>query len=584
MRVTPPSKKPRTSLDSSGQQTKDGGSSTKLLLPDPISPTLPPLFEKRLAEIDGSGESDKLQKPLVVEKGSADESKPRKREGDKTLQASKHHAENRKSPSAKLSLVEGKKGSVEETTKLVPNGLGISTSKAEVKGQGASSITDLGLAIPNASSKSAARLQDDPRQKESKIVRLKIPRSIRKTVLRLLQLKPQSKPESLFNNKYAISAPRAGTLSEKESRLAQAKKHEQDVPGIKEERESQNERARSNTLESRSKPSEKRYRQEGEIDPLQSQSKRQKFNESRTSQAFKSPVVSSHGSSKKPRDSTPTAAIREEAVSTPSGSIRNGTPVAPSSVERPTTREARHTPSASGSSYTVTAETHDALKTEQQKYFDLGRSLKKDSDSIYKAGHSPMPSPSVMKKYLAIRVEVSLAFMLAYVVGDEICRMDRVPPRFEKTWQTLFPWLRQLQQQTADHRFLRGLSLQLEAVSHMIVWNLESEHTAATGFEKPESAKTIKRHYDEAQRMLIEGSALLSVDDLQQEFPKTWRSKARAPLAHSPPKLTASTLGGDFYLPITGITLPIEAVRAGRSLLSEWCKREGVEWTPKLNL
>ena len=470
---------------------------------------------------------------------------------------------------------ESKTRSIEVVDKALPNGTSPSALKKEVQVKRESSSTTVGPAISTASSKGSDNSQNEPRQRPSKMVRLKIPRSHRKSIAALLRLKPKSESKGIPKPKNTSSTSRNSISSlERESHSALAIKEEPSVPRIKEEKASQQERPRSNTTGSNSKSGEKRHGQESDPDALQPQSKRQKLPESKTSQAFKSPVLSSHGTLKKPRDSTPSAPIKEEAVSTPSGSIRNGTPAAPSSVDR-TTREARHTPSASGGSHSHSTETHDALKHEQQKYFELGKSLKKESDRIYKAGQDPTPSPAVMKKYLIIRLEVALAFMLAYVVGDEICRLDRAPFKFEKTWQTLFPWLRQLQQQTLEHQYLRGISFQLEAVAHMVVWNIESEHA--------DSAKTLKRRHDEAHRLFIEGSSLLSVDDLQEEFPKTWRSKSRAPLAHNPPKLTSATLGGDFYLPITSITVPIEAVRAGRSLLGEWCKREGVDWTPRLN-
>ena len=574
---TPPTKKPRMSLNPSRQQVEETALSAKFSLPGPISPTLPPVFEKTLAEIDCLAANDqKHHKPTASEKSSADESKNESSRAESTTKLSKEKNAARNTLSKKQDLDDSNSRSTEAVVKALPNGTSPSASRKEGKIKTESLSTNAGPPVSKASSKDTEGLQSEARRRPSKIVTLKFSRSMRKGIARLLNLPPKSK------NASSTSRTSVSSL-DKEPQPVHSRKEELNVPRIKEEKGSQHERVRSNTIGSNSKSGEKRHGQESDPDALQPQSKRQKLPESRTPQAFKSPVLSSHGSLKKPRDSTPSAPAKEEAVSTPSGSIRNGTPAAPSSVER-TNREARHTPSASSGSYSQVAETHDALKHEQQKYFELGKSLKKESDRIYKAGQDPPPSPSMMKRYLIIRLEVALAFMLAYAVGDEICRLDRVPFKFEKTWQTLFPWLRQLQQQTIDHQFLRGLSLQLEAVAYMVVWNIESEHAASTGFDKPDHAKALKRRHDEAQRLFVEGSSLLSVDDLQEDFPKTWRSKSRAPLAHpSPPKLTSTTLGGDFYLPITSITVPIEAVRAGRSLLGEWCKREGVEWTPKLN-
>ena len=466
------------------------------------------------------------------------------------------------------------------------NGLGISISSKESKSRN----TDRPPADGNSSNLSIGaerteKQSHEQKQKESKLVRLKISRSIRKAVSRLLQLKPQPKSNHIKIGTTGIGTRESSVGSNRDSQAAPNREGRMSA-NLRGDQDMQRQRSKSSVTDS-SKAGEKRPREDGHFDSVQSLSKKQKRQESKSPPAFRSPIMSSRAGIKKPRESTPATSVKEETVGTPLGSIRNGTPVAPSSVERPG-REARHTPSASGSSHSASSEAHDALRVEQHKYFELGKLLKKESDRIYKPGQSAdVPSVQVMKKYLATRLEVTLAFMLAYIIGDEMRRIERAPLNFERSWTTLFPWLRQLQQQTMEYTYLRGLSLQLEAICHLVVWNIEADQAAAassSGSEKPETAKALKRRYDEAQRMLIEGSSLLSVDDLQQEFPKTWRSKARAPLAHSPPKLTSTTLGGDFYLPVTGITLPIEAVRAGRSLLVEWCKMEGVDWAPKLNI
>lgn len=477
--------------------------------------------------------------------------------------------------------IEGKRVELEGAGKPLSNGVTKSATGREAKGNSAEpTASRSGLTRVKPSSQATEiQSQSEQKQRESKLLKLKIPRALRKSVSRILQLKPKS--ESSLKARAAESSKRVPSKPlDRDARPASSK--DRDGAGLKEGDGRQRERARSTTIDLNSRASEKRHRQDIDPDPSQSQSKRQKHRESKSPSAFRSPVLANRGGLKKPRDITPSTSVREEAVGTPQGLIRNGTPAAPNSVER-SGKDTRHTPSASSGSYSTSIEAHDALKHEQAKYFELGKSLKKESDRIYKADRDPIPPSPVMKKYLAIRLEITLAFMLAYVVGDEMRRIERAPLRFEATWATLFQWIQKLQEQTTEYKYLRGLSLQLEAIIHMVAWNIESEHAASVGFEKPESAKALKRRYDEVQRMLIEGSALLSVDDLQVEFPRTWRAKARAPLAHSPSRLTSAGLGGDFYLPITGITLPIEAVRAGRSLLGEWCKMEGVEWTPRLN-
>lgn len=573
-------------LASKEPSLKDVGSNTKLSLPGPISPTLPPLFEKRLAEIDDLREDDPKKRKLnVPEKANAIGSKDGKSILGAKREAAKDNTLAQQSSSRKTGFLDANQV-LEETMKILTDGsrdTGTTREGKPIKTEPSASSSGLSnqKIIPAKAMERQTENQTKPAK--SHIVSLKIPRKIRKRYLAIIQLPPRRSHSSLSNKAVPGSSVKEGSESSTRDSQSTSIKEERDSSRIKVEKGGQGEGVKSLKTDPAGKSNEKNNRPDHDLDSIQPQNKRQKPAESRT-QAFKSPILSGPASLKRARESTPSPAVKEETVSTPQGSIRNGTPAAPSSVER-----ARHTPSASGSSHSTSAEAHDALRIERTKYFDLARSLKKESDGIYRAGDQA-PSPSVMKKYLAIRLEVTLAFMLAYVIGDEMRRLARQPLEYDSTWATLFPWLRQLQQQTTDHPFLRGLSLQLEAVTHMVAWQIESDQAASNSASASSSSekertdpRALKRHYDEAQRMLIDGSCLLSVDDLQQEFPRTWRSKSRKPLAASPPKLTSTTLGGEFYLPITGITLPIEAVRAGKSLLGEWCKREGVDWAPKFN-
>ena len=571
-----PSKKARTSPKLDGRQAPESVSSNKLSLPEPISPTLPPLFEKRLAELDS---------PKV---NVADHSKHEDR--SKASNAAKPGSSAEKSKFYALKDLQSgqvmfpglerlRKDTNDRIGKIVVD---LSTSPNGARDSKAQQPDRPTRALKQPSEKTSELSEARPPveiKRRSQIIRLKIPRPIRKTVQRILQLKPQPRSDGFLQSKTTNEAIRFGSSS--------TDRYKEDFSSakIREEIRSSRARAESSATDSSSRAGDRKQRRGNELDPAYAQHKRQKSAESRTPQAFKSPVLTGRSGNKKPRESTPSISIVDETVSTPQGSIRNGTPAAPSSVER-SSKEARHTPSTSGTSHSTTSEAYESLRQQREKYFELGRTLKKESDQMLKViRDSERQSSTAMKKCIVVRLEVALSFALAYLIGDEIRRKHRQPLNNpQATWSTLFPWLQLLNQQMIPHPFLRGFSRQLEAVCHTVVWQLESEQAAASGFKEPDTARNLKKHYDDIQRMFVEGSGLLSVDDLQQEFPKTWRSKAHAPLASSPPNLTGSTLGGDFYLPITNITLPIEAVRAGKSLLSEWCKMEGVDCTPRFNI
>jgi hypothetical protein len=490
-----------------------------LSLPPPLSPTLPPFVEKLLAR--SKDQSLKKESETEVKRRSSGASKkpPTNDTSEPILDpenATKRQLSNKTTQVRKP--ISSK--SVGEPSKPITNG----TQSAEKVHRPTTSISN----SEAGSLRTVSVLGDDQTAEPSKIVKLKIPQKLRLNVSRMLKLPARSKSK----------------LLDPKPKITEKLDVKEDIPNQKE------------------RTAEKRPRQD---DDEQANGKR-----------FKSPVLANRPSGKRPRESTP---ITREEASTPQDQILTGTPAAPNSIERPI-KDARHTPSDSGSSHSATSEMIDSLKKEQTKYFELGRAVKKDSDKIFKAGQDPV-SPAQMKKYLAMRIEVTLSFMLAYIIGDEINKLRRVQSRPENTWATLFPWLHQLVQQITGDPHLSGFALQLEAVCLMVAWNSETEHVANSGIDNTDKFKKLKRQYDDAQRKFIEGTARLSVDDLQQDFPKTWRAKAHSPL-QSNFKLTKDTLNGDFYLPITGITLPIEAVRAGKSLLAEWCRREGVDWTARL--
>jgi hypothetical protein len=91
------------------------------------------------------------------------------------------------------------------------------------------------------------------------------------------------------------------------------------------------------------------------------------------------------------------------------------------------------------------------------------------------------------------------------------------------------------------------------------------------------------KHYNAAQGLLTEGTASLPLDALQHSFPKTWTAKSAEPLAQRGAKFE-SRVDGDFALPITSISTPLEAVRVGRALLVEWAAAQRVDWNISLGV
>lgn len=591
-----PAKRPKPST----QAATDSKSVTErpvLDLPPPLSPTLPEFVEKLLARAEESKAPPKEPNRITSDvasrtaigasKKQSTQVAPQNQDSDSNKKGKQSHAD-KNQPIRKSNLNSSEKLRRADGNKPLTNGTKSHKASDEERPQQArvSATASDSPSIKSTLKSDQRHIDEKPKLTSTKIMVLKIPRRIRTDVQRILKLQPRPKPKSqeIKNTKTSersdlrtINGTNSSTskISERPDTRAAEEDNSLVRPRPDKDRPKDHggktvHRAAEKGISESNQTSQKRPRHDEDSD-LPPQNKR-----------FKSPVLSNRASVKRPKEVTPIS-MREDTVGTPQGSIMNGTPAAPNSIERPA-KESRHTPSDSGSSQSASSEAIEIFRKEQVKYSELGVALKKESDRIYKAGQDSKPPSAQMKRYLAMRIEVTLCFMLAYIIGDETHRLRRgycSPPN--ATWGTLFPWLQQLVQQTAEHPHMCGLAYQLEAICLMVAWNTESEQISHSGLRESETIKRLREQYDDAQRKFLEGTARLSVDDLQVEFPRTWRAKSQAPLACSAYKLTKETLNGDFYLPITSITLPVEAVRAARNLLGEWCRSEGVDWTAKLN-
>ena len=407
-------------------------------------------------------------------------------------------------------------------------------------------------------------------EKRRLIVKLKIPRPRRTDLARLLRMKPRPSE--------ALKAPK----SEIEPIV---KSVERDSKSSKTEKDRPQGREGIKSLSQTIKPRDKRDRDE-DLD-VAPQSKRHKHPAaldlpSKPSTplppAFKSPVLSHHGSAQKGKTSTPTP---DTAAKTPQGSGRNGTPATSNSVEKPT-RDGRS--SSNTSSVTSMRSKEDSIKNERSKLWDVGRALKRQSAALQHQAKEQQDSSQKEKLSIAYGIETILCFMIAYILGDELAKVHRQVPDASTSWGTIHAFLGNVKEWAKSHTFMHGLCAQLEAICHIAYYNSDMERYKPESFVHTRDTHfALIRRYKTAQTLFIEGSSELSVEDLQQCFPKSWQLKSRAPLAQSPPKIIPGSLGGDFYLPITTITTTIESVRAARSLLGEWCKSEGVDWRPSLS-
>ncbi|MCJ1391478.1 hypothetical protein MMC18_004342 [Xylographa bjoerkii] len=496
----------------------------------------------------------------------------------------------------------------------------------------------LGAKVEKPATNTAASTSKESIGKKRLVVRLKIPKARRRDVLRLLQMPPaKSKTKSISSTKIE---DKVLIVNGKENDKFRSGRRDKELTQRSPEKRStigQKSAIRRETVNvpssGSSKPKEKRARPEDDADTSIPQSKRQKHpsgldlsQKPRTPvpPPFRSPIVSTHGSGQKNQDNKPGPARRLEIgdadIKTPQGSVRGGTPLAPNSIER-VNRDGR---SASNASSVISAlsEESNAWKIEHKRLLLLGRRLKHEADNS-DSQWQEKDEPEFEKKAIAISIECVLCFMLAYTISDEIKASGKSSRKAHdlQAWETMFAFIQVVKRRSQGHTLIHGLCLQLEAVCHNLIsvakidglaniqppaastnedtLNPVTKTKQATVANEPASKSSQQsvtleeymQHKDKiaencrlAQHLWVDGAFELSVDDLQQSFPTSWKHKSRAPLARSKEKLTLGNLNGDFYLPLSSITTGIEAIRAGWSLLGEWCKNEKVNWVGKLGL
>lgn len=597
----------------------------KLKIPSLLSPTLPAVVEEGLIKLDdNNAKGDKPQGKKFESTGAISSQKqtlssqpdpPRssqegKSKGDanvveKNRGRGASQSQNNKSSSTTSNVssqtMDSSSQSRNKPQEKPSLGTAVSSSKATSAG-----VNEKSRKEPAATNTSivASTSSEEPKKK-SKIVLLKIPKARRKDALRLLQMPPARaqpkhlKPEERETPEKRNTAPPSPDIRRKVT----------EGPGGNAS-QTKAKRARPDEDQDSRAPPPKRSKHPNSLDLSKKPS-------TPIPSAFKSPSISAHGSAQKMQDNKSNPSRRLEAgdadVKTPQGSTRAGTPLAPNSIERVASRDGR---SASiVSSLSGKTEEHNAWRKAHQKYSRLGRTLKHEADALFLQCEKK-DEPQIEKKSIATGVETILGFMLAYTIADEM-NGNRLRRNIDvQSWNTIFPYLHKVKCKTVGHTLLHGLLLQLEAVCHNSILFSEIERVAqleaaslsamepdkqtsetpangtinGAGSRHPSQLETIKvkgkiaEHNLMSQHLWTEGAFELSIEDLQQSFPITWRRKARAPLARTKEKLTLGALNGDFYIPMSSITTGIEAVRAGWSLLGEWCKKEDVDWVGKLGL
>ncbi|KAI4168658.1 MAG: hypothetical protein LQ343_006239 [Gyalolechia ehrenbergii] len=457
---------------------------------------------------------------------------------------------------------------------------------------------------------------DTKNSKRSRVVVFKIPKALRKNFQRILQMQPrprklqghsQTTPLCISQNRSQELPPMNNSNSHQ---VAQKMTVNGDDSRGRAETVSR-QKAVAPSLETY-KTCEKRRPADEDKEITHPSSKRQKLSGAEihkpstpAASGIKSPNFLQPSSAQKSQLSTPkhnlksTAMYRinstEGGVQTPMGSIRGNTPTAPGSAERSNNRDARSSSDVSLASSSVPTNGNNEgtmFKAEFNRYADVAKSLKRAADALAKLEDGQVNADPVTRRQgLAVAIETTLCYMLAFTLKDESDRIKRLP--YERAaWVSLFPYFKFLTSLIRDDDcpHLQGFLYQLEAVCRETVLNhdferLERDLTANDG-----ESIAFRRSMAENGKVLAQawavGTKSLTVDIFRREFPKTWDKRAQAPKAsHERERLVPQHYGeGEFYVPLSSTSSVIEAVRAGWSFLREWCEKESVQWDGKIGL
>ncbi|KAL8939066.1 MAG: hypothetical protein Q9211_002905 [Gyalolechia sp. 1 TL-2023] len=598
-------------------------------LPRMLSPTLVASVEEGLAKMRGG--NAQLPEKARVNPAAGSKAKP-------TLNGDAASAPSKPKPgiladSAVTKATEKEKRSKEPALVKVssPTSVG-STAKASkpsnVESNGEPSRTKaIATGAPKAASKgprtngesSVSRVSDTKDTKDSKrsrVVVFKIPKALRKNCQRILQMQPRPRKMSGQSQTAALSISRdrsqeVPAMNNSNSHQAAPKKTVNDDDSRGGGGAVSKQKAVAPGLETY-KPNEKRRPTDEDKETAQPPSKRQRLSgadihkpSTPLASALKSPNFLQPSSGPKSQLSTPkhnlksTAMYRlnstEGGVQTPMRSIRGNTPTASGSAERSNNRDARSSSDASlASSSVVTNGINEGtmFKGEFNRYADVAKSLKRAADALGKLEDGQVNAdPATRRQGLAIAIETTLCYMLAFTLKDESDRIKRLP--YERVaWVSLLPYFKFLTSLIRDDHcpYLQGFLYQLEAVCRETILHHDLERLDRDATANDGESIAFRRSMAENGKLLSQtwaaGTKSLTADMFRREFPKTWDKRAEAPKASNErERLVPQHYGeGEFYVPLSSTSSVIEAVRAGWSFLGEWCEAEGVQWEGKIGL
>jgi hypothetical protein len=176
------------------------------------------------------------------------------------------------------------------------------------------------------------------------------------------------------------------------------------------------------------------------------------------------------------------------------------------------------------------------------------------------------------------------SYVAAYYAQDASSHSRGRGSDVESTWKTLLPLCISYARITKDFQHLDGLRSYLSYViataicTHVSQRALDASTAVANLALLADHTKHANQHFNDARNAL-------GYQDIQSHFKKTFAAREEdAKLCKAHETIVGARLAGPFFLPIGNDTTPIQAVRFGLKFLAEYCEKEKLEYTLRLNL
>ncbi|KAF2633288.1 hypothetical protein BU25DRAFT_355497 [Macroventuria anomochaeta] len=322
-----------------------------------------------------------------------------------------------------------------------------------------------------------------------------------------------------------------------------------------------------------------------------------------TPQVTSSPALSSKSSAQKNQSLYATPKKDHKAISmlrTGSSESHDTTPGRSGGTPANSRPDARPAPTSAPMNGKKQAEISLMAQT-SMKLNQMGRALKHEATKLLTEKGNKITKQDE-RRAAVTNLECILSYMAAYYAQDLSLNLRNRPGEVESTWKTLLPLCLSYARFTKDFAHLDGLRSYLSSVVASTICTLVSQRSSSTkAHDSPQDvahAQLAREHTslaenfallaDHTKKMMVhyqDARTALPLEGLQTIYKKTWAGReTNVKLIKEAEKVSGVCMSGPYFLPISNDTTPIQAVRFGLKFLSEYCEKEGLKYSLRVNL